>query len=254
MTRPKLGLIGIIHEEAKRDFWGTMERVAAIGYEGIEGGAKLLEDDAKANVARFRSLGLEVATHSVNRDQLADAKELDRIIREAQLLETKDVTLWWAPADSREQLLRDAELYNAAGARLAAEGLRFCYHNHAHEFRTTFNGVYALDILAEHTDPQAVHFRLDVAWITLGGADPAHILRKMAGRVPAIHLKDVYGTDEIGKWTALGTGVVDIRGSIEAAREIGAEWMTVEQDQLRHLSGLDTAWFSYMYLKESALI
>ena len=114
--------------------------------------------------------------------------------------------------------------------------------------------MYALDILAEHTDPKAVYFRLDVAWITLGGADPAHILRKMAGRVPAVHLKDVYGTDEIGKWTALGTGVVDIRGSIEAAREIGAEWMTVEQDQLRHLSGLDTAWFSYLYLKESELI
>lgn len=177
MTRPKIGLIGIIREEAERDFWGTMERIASIGYEGIEGEAKLLEGDAEANVARFRSLGLQVATHSVNREQLADGKELDRVIREAHLLGTKDVTLWWAPADSREQLLRDAELYNAAGARLAAEGLRLCYHNHAHEFRTAFNGVYALDILAEHTDPKAVHFRLDVAWITLGGADPAHIAR-----------------------------------------------------------------------------
>lgn len=76
----------------------------------------------------------------------------------------------------------------------------------------------------------------------------------MAGRVPAIHLKDVCGTDEAGKWTALGTGVVDIRGSVAAAREIGVEWMTVEQDQLRRLSGMDTALFSYLYLKESELI
>lgn len=254
MTRPKLGLIGIVHEDAKRDFWGTMERVAAIGYEGIEGAARLLEGDAEANAARFRSLGLHVVTHSVAKDQLADQQQLSRIIREAHLLGTKDVTLWWSHADSREQLLRDAELYNRAGAQLAAEGLRFCYHNHAHEFTNTFNGVYALDIIAEHTDPEAVFFRLDVAWITLGGADPVHILRKMAGRVPAIHLKDVYDTDEIGKWTALGTGVVDIPGSIAAAREIGVEWMTVEQDKLRHLSGLDTALFSYMYLKETGLI
>jgi sugar phosphate isomerase/epimerase len=255
MSRPKLGLIGIVHEEAKQDFWGTMQRVAEIGYEGIEGGARLLEGDVKANVTRFHELGLQVATHSVgSKEQLRDEKELDKVIREAIALQTKDVTFWWDVVDSREQLLRDAELYNSAGARFAAEGLRFCYHNHAHEFQRTFNGVYSLDILAEHTEPKNLYFRMDVAWITLGGADPAHILRKMAGRVPAIHLKDVYDTDEIGKWTAVGTGVVKIKESIEAATEIGVEWMTVEQDQLRNLSGLETATVSYLNLKEKGLL
>jgi sugar phosphate isomerase/epimerase len=255
MTRPKLGLIGIIHEESKQDFWGAMQRVAEIGYEGIEAPARLLEGDAKANVARFHELGLQAATHSISKEQLADDGEIERIIKEAHLLETKDVTMWWALADSREQLLKDAELYNKAGARFTAEGLRLCYHNHAHEFQKTYNGLYALDILAEHTDPTLLYFRMDVAWITLGGADPAHILRKMAGRVPAIHIKDVYGTDEIGKWTAVGTGVVDIAGSIEAAKEIGGiEWMTVEQDKLRHLSGFETALISYLNLKEKGLL
>jgi len=253
MTRPKLGLIGIVHEEAKSDFWGTMQRVAEIGYEGIEGASELLQGDVKANVARFHALGLQVATHSVNKEQLRDPDALDQVIREAQALQTRDVTFWWDVVDTREQLLADAELYNAAGARLKAEGLRFCYHNHAHEFQRTFNGVYSLDILAEHTDPQHLYFRLDVAWITLGGADPAHILRKMAGRVPAIHLKDVYAP-EIGKWTAVGTGIVNIQASIEAAREIGVEWMTVEQDQLRHLTGIETATVSYLNLKEKGLL
>ncbi|WP_054023027.1 sugar phosphate isomerase/epimerase family protein [Bacillus sp. FJAT-28004] len=254
MSRPKLGLIGIVHEEAKQDFWGTMQRVAEIGYEGIEGGAELLAGDVKANVARFHGLGLQVATHSVNKEQLRDEKELDKVIREAHALQTRDVTFWWDVVDTREQLLRDAELYNAAGARFTAEGLRFCYHNHAHEFQTTFNGVYSLDILAEHTDPQNLYFRLDVAWITIGGADPAHILHKMAGRVPAIHLKDIYGTDEIGKWTAVGTGEVKIKESIHAAKEIGVEWMTVEQDQLRNLTGFETATVSYLNLKEKGLL
>ncbi|WP_424767885.1 sugar phosphate isomerase/epimerase family protein [Paenibacillus sp. sgz302251] len=254
MSRPKLGLIGIVHEEAKQDFWGTMQRVAEIGYEGIEGGDELLKGDIKANVARFHELGLQVATHSVNKEQLRNDKELDKVIREALSLQTRDVTFWWDVADTREQLLRDAELYNAAGARFTAEGLRFCYHNHAHEFQKTFNGVYSLDILAEHTDPQNLYFRLDVAWITIGGADPAHILQKMAGRVPAIHLKDIYGTDEIGKWTAVGTGVVKIKESIDAAKEIGVEWMTVEQDQLRNLTGIETATVSYLNLKEKGLL
>ncbi|WP_419872503.1 sugar phosphate isomerase/epimerase family protein [Candidatus Pristimantibacillus sp. PTI5] len=254
MSRPRLALIGIVNEEAKQDFWGTMQRVAEIGYDGIEGGAELLKGDVKANVARFHGLGLQVATHSVNKEQLRDEKELDKVINEAHALQTKDVTFWWDVVDTREQLLRDAELYNAAGARFAAEGLRFCYHNHAHEFQRTFNGVYSLDILAEHTDSQNLYFRLDVAWITIGGADPAHILHKMAGRVPAIHLKDIYGTDEIGKWTAVGTGVVKIKESIDAAKEIGVEWMTVEQDQLRNLTGIETATVSYLNLKEKGLL
>ncbi|WP_309119724.1 sugar phosphate isomerase/epimerase [Paenibacillus sp.] len=254
MSRPKLGLIEIVREEAKQDFWGTMQRVAEIGYEGIEGAGELLNGDVEANVERFRGLGLQVATHSVNKEQLRDEKQLDQVIREAHALQTKDVTFWWDVVDNREQLLRDAELYNKAGARLTSEGLRFCYHNHAHEFTYTFNGLYSLDILAEHTDPKHLYFRMDVAWITIGGADPAHILRKMAGRVPAIHLKDVYTLDEERKWTAVGTGVVKIKESIEAAKDIGVEWMTVEQDELRNLTGIETATVSYLNLKEMGLL
>ncbi|MGU3470487.1 sugar phosphate isomerase/epimerase family protein [Paenibacillus sp. D51F] len=253
MNRPKLGLIGLIKEEADKDFWGTMRRVAEIGYEGIEGAGELLQGDVKANVRRFHELGLQVATHSASSDQLRN--DLDKVIAEALSLETSHVTLWWAPCSSKEELLRDAELYNAAGARLAAEGLKLCYHNHDHEFKTTFNGLYALDILAEHTDPKSLYFRMDVAWITVGGADPAHILRKMAGRVPAIHIKDVYGTDVVGKWTAVGTGIVSIHDSIRTACEIGGvEWMTVEQDQLRNLTAFETVLVSYLNLKEAGLV
>ena len=253
MTRPKLGLIGLIHEEAKRDFWGTMQRVAEIGYEGVEGAAQLLEGDVKENVRRFHDLGLQVATHSAGLDRLRG--DLDQLIAEAHALETSHVTVWWATCSSREEVLRDAELYNAAGARLAAEGLKLCYHNHDHEFKTTFNGLYALDLLAEYTDPKSLYFRLDVAWITLGGAEPAHILRKMKGRVPAIHIKDVYGTDEVGKWTAVGTGVVNINDSVRTAIDMGGvEWMTVEQDKLRNLTPFETVTVSYLNLKEAGLL
>ncbi|MDB4867547.1 MAG: sugar phosphate isomerase/epimerase [Cohnella sp.] len=253
MKRPKLGLIGIVHEESKKDYWGTMRRVAEIGYEGIEGASELLQGDVADNVRRFHELGLKVATHSATLDQLRN--QLDQVIKESLALQTNHVTVWWSDFNTRDELLRDAELYNAAGERLASEGLKLCYHNHDHEFKKTFNGLYALDILAEHTDPKALYFRLDVAWITLGGAEPAHILRKMAGRVPAIHIKDVYGTDEIGRWTAVGTGVVNIRDSIRTASEMNdVEWMTVEQDKLRNLTPFETVWVSYLNLKEAGLI
>ena len=188
---------------------------------------------------------------SASRETLRDG--LPEIISEAQALESPRVTVWWAPCDTREEVLRDAELYNRAGAALAAEGLTLCYHNHEHEFQKSFSGVSALDVLAEHTDPAALAFEIDIAWVTFGGEDAAKVLRRYAGRVPAIHVKDLSRLDERGHFTTVGTGVVPIQAAVAAALETGVEALVVEQDTLRHLTGLETAAVSYLNLKEMGL-
>ena len=156
--------------------------------------------------------------------------------------------------ESTEQLLRDAEVYNAAGARLAAEGLNLCYHNHEHELRATFDGVRALDVLAEHTDPDAVFFELDIAWVTFGGEDPVRVPHRMAGRVPAIHVKDLWSLEQRGCFTAVGTGVVKVKDAVQAAIDTGVEWVVVEQDELHNLTAFDTIALSYLYLREAGLV
>ncbi|SFT02556.1 sugar phosphate isomerase/epimerase [Paenibacillus sp. BC26] len=252
MTSPKLGLIGIMHEEMKADLWGTLRGIADVGYKGIEGAELLLPGDTAENVRRFQDLGLHAITLSASRETLRG--ELDTIIANAKAVQTSHVSVWWGPCNSKEELLQDAELYNAAGARLAEEGIKLCYHNHEHEFLTSFNGVSAMDILVEYTDPKSVFFEMDIAWITMGKADPVQVLRRMAGRVPSIHIKDVFSTSEKGLWTAVGTGVVNISDSIRAAREIGVDWMVVEQDNLRNLTPMETITASYLNLKEAGLI
>ncbi|MFD0672405.1 sugar phosphate isomerase/epimerase family protein [Cohnella sp. GCM10027633] len=248
--RPKLGLIGIVTEEAKKDFWGTMRQLADIGYEGVEAPDGLPEGDVAANVRRFNELGLAVATHSASRERLAS--ELDEVAREALALRTSHVTVWWAPCSSKEETLRDAELFDAAGRRLAREGLRLCYHPHAHEFENRFEGIRALDWMASHTDPEALSFRLDIGWITIAGADPAAELTKLGARVKGLHLKDVRTMDPAGDWTVLGTGIVPLDRSLKAAYDIGGiEWMTVEQDRLRNLTPMETAQAAYLNLKEA---
>ncbi len=251
MTKAKIGLIGIVGAETEHDFWGTMQRVAEIGYGGIEAPGGLRQGDVPENLKRFHDLGLQVLTVSASRETLRDG--LDAIIEEAKALQSPRVSVWWASCDTRESVLQDAELYNQAGARLASEGLTLCYHNHEHEFKTSFNGVYALDVLAEHTDPKALAFEIDVAWVTFGGEDPVRVLRRYAGRVPSIHIKDLSRLDERGHFTAVGTGLVNVRGSLETALETGVEWAVVEQDTLRHLTGLETAAVSFWNLKEMGL-
>jgi sugar phosphate isomerase/epimerase len=252
MAKARIGLIGLVGAEAKEDYWGTMQRVAEIGYEGIEGCGPLLEGDVAANLERFHGLGLQVLAVSAKREQLRD--DLDQAMADAKALQAPRVAVWWGPCGSKEQLLRDAELYNAAGARLAAEGIRLCYHNHEHEFTTTYDGLYAFDLLAAHTDPDAVFFEIDIAWVTFGGEDPVRVLRRMAGRVPAIHVKDLWCLEERGRFTAVGTGVVKVKEAVQAAIDTGVEWVVVEQDKLRNLSAFETITLSRLYLKEAGLV
>lgn len=250
-AKAKVGLIGIVGEESKRDFWGTMQKIAAMGYRGIEAPGGLRDGNVEENLKRFHDLGLTVLTISADRDGLRD--RLDALLAEAKALQSPRVSLWWAPCETKEAVLRDAELYNQAGARLASEGVTLCYHNHEHEFQKSFNGVYALDVLAEHTDPAALAFELDIAWITFGGEDPVRVLKRYAGRVPAIHVKDLSRLDERGHFTAVGTGVVPVQASVETAFALGIEWVVVEQDTLRYLTALETAAVSVMNLKEMGL-
>ncbi len=252
MTKANVGLIGIVNEHAKSDFWGTIQRVADIGYKGVEEASYLLQGDVAANLARFHAMGLKVLTVTAMRERLRD--DLDKVIQEAHALQSSRASVWWAGCESREAILKDAELYNKAGARLAAEGIKLCYHNHEHEFRNVYNGVCALDILAEHTDRANLHFELDIAWVTYGGEDPVRRIRNLAGRVPAIHVKDLYGLEVRNQFTTVGTGVVKIRESITAAMETGVEWIVVEQDSLRNLSAWETVTASYLNLKEMGLV
>ncbi|HEV7298486.1 MAG TPA: sugar phosphate isomerase/epimerase [Tepidisphaeraceae bacterium] len=252
MSKANVGLIGIVSELARDDFWGTMAQVAAIGYRGIEAPGRLLEGDVAENVKRFHGLGLQVLTIGASREAVRD--HLSQVTQQAKSLGAPRVTVWWGPCDDRDALLRDAEMYNAAGRQLAQDGIQLCYHNHGHEFQTTYDGLYALDMLVANTDPRALAFEIDIAWVAFGGENPIAVLRRLAGRVPAIHVKDMHSLNDKHAFTAVGTGVVPVRESVQTAIELGIEWVVVEQDRLRNLTAMETATVSFLNLKEYGLV
>ena len=85
------------------------------------------------------------------------------------------------------------------------------------------------------------------------------MIRKYAGRCPILHVKDLAEVPPGGatsndgrtetRFTEVGTGVVDVRGAVEAARECGVDWLVVEQDRMRDLSPMESARVSYDNLK-----
>ena len=167
----RIGLIpGIIGAELKQDKWGTLEKVARLGYRGIEG-STFLQGDVSENRKRAAGLGLATVSIGSKRDVLENG--LDQLIEDALTLEADHIVIFWGPCDSREQVLADTAFYDRVGAKVAAHGLKFCYHNHDHELKTVFDGVRAIDLMMDNSDPEHLYFELDVAWIQYGGEDPA---------------------------------------------------------------------------------
>jgi sugar phosphate isomerase/epimerase len=92
---------------------------------------------------------------------------------------------WQDPAD----IAATATALNAAAEVAARHGVRVGYHNHWWELASRIDGRSAFEVLADRLDP-AVVLEVDTYWATVGGEDAPALLRRLGGRVHAIHVKD----------------------------------------------------------------
>ena len=79
------------------------------------------------------------------------------------------------------------ERLNKITRALAAEGLSFCYHNHAFEFMK-IDGRYIMDYMLEYGE---FDYILDVYWLAYAAQNPAAFIRKIGKRAKVIHFKDL---------------------------------------------------------------
>lgn len=218
-----------VREDAARDFAGTLDAVAAMGYTAVElagyGGMAV-----PALRAKLESLGLTVAGSHVPWTRLE--KELPQVMEECHMLRCAHVV---CPALPNE--LRNATGYQAVAEQFAVIGqtcavndLTFCYHNHAWEFETEIDGTNAYDWLLTHTDAARVGFELDVYWVIKAGHNPEDYLSRFPRRFPLVHLKDIT-RDARATFAPVGAGTVDFGPVFGAAESGGAVWYIVEQDR-----------------------
>lgn len=161
----------------------------------------------------------------------------------------------WAFGKENEHY-RLAELIDSCGKRLAPYGIKFYYHHHEFEFQK-YHGIYGLEILMNHTDPECVGFELDTHWLQFGGQNPVDWIRKMKGRADLVHLKDyrivmpeegVNGEvtrprelrKKVVQFAEIGTGNLDMKSIIDACIESGVRYMPIEQDTSYSLNPFDS--------------
>ena len=114
------------------------------------------------------------------------------------------------------------DYFNEIGKRCQQNGMKFGYHNHAHEFQKVEDKAVMLDYMIENTNPEYVFFQMDVYWIVRGQHSPVDYFNKYPGRFTMLHIKDhrelgqsgMVGFDAIFN-NAKTAGVKNIVGEIE---------------------------------------
>lgn len=137
-----------------------------------------------------------------------------------------------------------------AGEVLERAGQVLCYHNHNHEFRKV-DGRVILELIYEGTSKTALQGEPDTYWVQYGGGDVLAWCRKLAGRLPIIHLKDYQtNSDNKPQFCEIGNGVLDFKSIIAAAEKSGCEWFVVEQDTCPG-DPVDSLAESFRYIQEN---
>lgn len=172
-----------VRSAEETDFEGTLRRLKAIGYTGVEFAGEQQKLPVQELKALLDDIGLDVISAHITPD--AVESQIDTMAA----LGARFVVDPMSQFETYEQALALAETLNRAGEVCRKAGLKYGYHNHTTEFGTA-NGKYLLEHLLENTDPALVMFELDAGWCTTAGADPLAMLAKYAGRFQLIHAKE----------------------------------------------------------------
>lgn len=220
----------------KKDFKGTLEQIAAMGFTGVEfaGDFGSYTDDPEGLKAYLASIGLQASGAHVGFKHLRG----DKLEPTLDFYQKLGVELIIIPADSRawsaDGVADLTKELTALSAKLASKGLLIGYHNHDMEFASFENSTY-WDYIAQNT-PKSVFLQLDVGWVNFAKQDAIEYVKKYAGRTLTTHIKiRSYRGRE-----AQNTGVSPIIGddSYDWASLIktqvkygGVRWLVLEQEE-----------------------
>jgi len=248
----KVGLqLYTIRNEISKDAKGTIEQVAKIGYKEVESfgynNGKYFGMEAKDFAAFLKNIGLTSPSGHYGLGQLT--KGWEPAIEDAQVVGQKYMVLAYLQENERKSLddyKKVADKLNNAGKLCKAGGIQLCYHNHDFEFKDLGGGI-GYDILTKQTDPNLVKFEIDLYWATVAKQNPIEMFKKMPGRFPLWHVKDMDNTDK-HFFTEVGKGTINFKDIFAHAETAGMKHFFVEQDECNPGPPLTSIETSYKYI------
>lgn len=232
-----------VRRQAQKDLYATLARLSGMGVQNVEAARIPFTGETAGVFVRAKAeLGLSALSSQIKLGQLED--DFDEIIRWHHTTNCRLATVSVMPTPyilNRRPVAELAERLNRLQPRFAAEGITLGYHHH--DFELEKQG--GADKLSTLIDGTALPFVVDSYWAQKAGWTPERLLRRLAGRVLGLHLRD-YGVIFKGwrcmaKDFAAGQGNLDIASVLAAAKEAGAAYFAIEQNTQAPYEELQTS-------------
>lgn len=269
-----------VRDELEKDFIGTLEKVASIGYKNLELFFHNAED-IEGSVGNLRAEELKLELERLKMKAVSahisplflNPEKMVEIINFAKTVGISKLALSIAFFESKQNVLDLCKHMNAIGKLCNENGIQFYYHNHFEVFQK-FENQYVMDIILQNTDEDLLKVEFDTYWALRGGVDPLEYLSVLGDRCDLLHQKDLPATvnpiniyEKIGEdanvnmelmmksqnvedFTEVGQGVMDIPGIIEAFKaKTGTKYIFIEQDWTMK-NQLESIEISYNYISK----
>ena len=219
------------HCQNKEEMLECLKKLKAMGYNVCQ----LAGHSSDITPAELRAMldesGMECPAIHISFEQLRD--NYDAFVADMKTIGVKYLGCGM-PGEYRqspEGIVKFAKEASAIGAKLAKDGMKLEYHNHAIEFeRLPSTGKNIMEMLAENSD-ENLYFELDLFWVQRGGGNPIDWLHKMNGRMVTSHIKDMNGTmGNSCEIAPIGKGNLNFGAIIPACDECNVEYVFIEQD------------------------
>ncbi len=237
--------------EGEPGFDAMLEAIAEMGYPKVEQAGYY-----GRSAAEIRSFydDLGISCTSSHDDISEDQQALEEKIENARTLGQKYVVVPFLESSNIDDWKMWAEQMNVEAEAAQAAGIRYGYHNHAHEFTVDLgDGVTPWDVLTTELDPALVHLEIDIYWVVTGGInggdgvdDPEgftiDVIRRARQEVLQYHVKDRHADD--GDMADLGTGHIDFGRIFRSHRAL--EY--IMENDTPDVTPMQTAQVGYDYL------
>ncbi|WP_053205726.1 sugar phosphate isomerase/epimerase family protein [Jiangella muralis] len=232
----------------------TLRSIADYGYTKVEQALGYFGRTAAQLRDFYDEIGISCSS---SHDGISgDRASLEAKLENAATLGQRFIVVPYLASESLSDWQLWAEQMNEEAALARRYGLRYGYHNHAHEFTTDLGGgVTPWEVLTSELDPKLVHLEVDLYWAVTGGINTGvpvsraeqfaiDVIDAAPQRTLQYHVKDRHLDG--GDMADLGTGHIDFATIFRAHRVL--EYI-VENDT-PDVTPLQTAQVGYQYLTE----
>lgn len=264
-SKPTIGLqLYTVRDAMEADPIGTLAKVAAIGYNSVEGATytgsekfygmgpkefkKVLKDNGLMMPSAHYRLGEDMEKGAIVKGTILH--DWNKAIDDASELGLKYMVCAWLSEAERGDLdhyKKIVEDLNKAGEQCKKSGIQLCYHNHDFEFIKQGNTEPYSILLG--ADKNLVKMEVDLYWLTKAKQDIIKLFNDHPGRFPLWHVKDMDKTPE-QNFAAVGTGLINFKEIFKHKKTAGMKYFFVEQDKCPG-SPFDAITTSYNYIKKN---